>query len=115
MLKWTILVSSEYRGLAGYAGLPCTFHVTLILHLRWSRLIPVHVLPLFIDDAESVIRTLPEEDRTNGFFVAVFIRSEGTDGNLPDPGTAGTALSGRASSKRKLEENAGKRKKTKRG
>src|SRR5258708_20052954 len=98
MLKWTILVSSEYRGLAGYAGLPCTFHVTLILHFRWSRLIPVHVLPLFIDDAESVIRTLPEEDRTNGFFVAVFIHSEGTDRNLPHPLTAATTLTSRATS-----------------
>lgn len=56
------------------------------------------------DDAESLIRTLPGEDRTNGFFVCVFIRSEDT-GLPPSRGT---------SSKRKLElDDVGKRKKTK--
>jgi hypothetical protein len=30
---------------------------------------------VFIADAESLIRTIPGEDRTNGFFVAMFVRS----------------------------------------
>jgi putative methyltransferase len=30
--------------------------------------------------AESVIRCLPGEDKTNGFFVACFVRNEETDG-----------------------------------
>ena len=33
---------------------------------------------LFIADAESLIRTVPGEDHTNGFFVAVFVRGEPT-------------------------------------
>jgi putative methyltransferase len=36
--------------------------------------------------AESVIRCLPGEDKTNGFFVACFVRS---DGNAEQPISAG--------------------------
>lgn len=34
---------------------------------------------LYLDIAESVIRTNPSEDYTNGFFVACFLRKEATN------------------------------------
>ena len=87
-------------------GNPGCIASPFVLHSASLELIlPNTFLPFFTDDAESLVRTLPGEDRTNGFFVCVFVRSEDTD--VPSSGGTG--------SKRKLEpdDDAGKRKKTK--
>jgi putative methyltransferase len=74
-----------------------------------SELIPLSSL-ISVADAESLIRTMPGDDRTNGFFVAVFVRdgpTSSSDNSLKrklDDGEAGDSANGKKPKKKRKKK-----------
>ncbi len=76
----------------------------MITHIEWY-----HSAYAFIDLADCVVRTIPAEDLTNGFFVSCFVR-KGQDDNVKRPIDKVDAVSETNSPKKKKKNS--KKKKT---